>query len=81
MKRTGDVLASINAAVEKDQWITFRDPAATHGLPIGTVHTILKDNLGLVMKSACRVPKMLSWGQKKERVDYSGDFLVLLWRH
>ncbi len=41
-KRTGDVFASIAAAVEKDWRIMVRELAATHGLPIGTVYTILK---------------------------------------
>jgi hypothetical protein len=81
MKRTSDVLASIAAAVEKDQRIMIRELAARHGLQIGTVHAILKEDLGLVKKSACWVPKLLSSEQKKERVDLSGDFLALLRRH
>jgi histone-lysine N-methyltransferase SETMAR len=52
-----------------------------HGLPIGTVHAILKEDLGLVKKSAHWVPKLLSSEQKEERVASSGDFSVLLWRH
>jgi hypothetical protein len=74
-------LASIAAAVEKDRRITVRKLAASHGLPIRTVHTILKEDLGLVKKSARWVPKMLSSEQKEERVASSGDFLALLWRH
>jgi histone-lysine N-methyltransferase SETMAR len=81
-KRTGDVLASIAAAsVEKDRRITVWELAATHGLPIGNVHAILKEDLGLVKKSAHWVPKLLSSKQKKERVDSKGDFLALLRRH
>jgi hypothetical protein len=59
-KQTGDALASIAAAVENDQWITVQELAAMHGLPIGTIHTILNDDLGLVMNSACWVPKLFS---------------------
>jgi hypothetical protein len=81
IKRTGDVLASIAAAVEKDRRIMIRELAATHGLSIGTVHAILKEDLGLVKKSARWVPKLSSSEQKKERVDLSGDFLALLRRH
>jgi hypothetical protein len=80
-KRTGNVLASIAATVEKDRQIMVCELAATHGLLIGTVHAILKDDLGLVKKSARWVPKLLSSSQKKERVDSSSDFLVLLRRH
>jgi hypothetical protein len=80
-KRTGDVLASIAAAIEDDQRITVRELAATHGLPIGTVHAILKEDLGLVKKSARWVPKLLSSEQMEERVACSGDFLALLRRH
>jgi histone-lysine N-methyltransferase SETMAR len=72
---------SITAAVEKDRQITVRELATMHGLPIGTVHAILKDDLDLVNKSARCIPKLLSSDQKKERVDSSGYFLVLLWRH
>jgi hypothetical protein len=81
MKRTGDVLASIAATVVKDRRITVRELAATHGLLIGTVHTILREDLGLVKKSARRVPKLLSSEQKEERAASSSDFLALLWRH
>jgi hypothetical protein len=73
--------ASITAAIEKDRRITVRELAATHGLPIGTVHAILKEDLGLVKKSARWVPKLLSSEQKKERVASSRDFLALLRRH
>ncbi len=59
-KQTGDFLVSIAAAVENDQRITVQELAAMHGLPIGTIHTILNDDLGLVMKSAHWVPKMFS---------------------
>jgi hypothetical protein len=64
-KRTGGVLASITAAVEKDQRIMVRDLAATHGLPIGTVLAILKDDLGLIKKSTRWVINLLSPDQKK----------------
>ncbi len=45
---------------------------------MGTIHAILKVDLGLEKKSARWVPKLLSSEQKKERVDSSGDFLALL---
>ncbi len=80
-KRTGDVLASTAAAVVKDRRIMVRELAATHGLPIGTVHAILKEDLGLIKKSARWVPKLLSSEQKEERVTSSGDFLALLRQH
>ncbi len=50
-KRNDDVLASVAAAVEKDQRITVWELATLHGIPIGTVHAILKEDLGLVKKS------------------------------
>ncbi len=78
-KWIGNVLVSIaDDEVEKDRQVTVWELAATHGLPIGTVHAILKEDLGLVKKSVCWVPKLLSPDQKKERVDCSGDFLALL---
>ncbi len=80
-KWTGDVLASIAATSEKDRRITVQELATMHGLPIGTVHAILKEDLGLIKKSARWGPKLLSSEQKEERVAFSGDFLALLWQH
>jgi hypothetical protein len=80
-KRTGDVLASIAAAIEEDWRKMVRELAATHGLPIGTIHAILKEDLGLVKKSTRWVPKLLSSEQMEERVASSGNFLALLRRH
>jgi hypothetical protein len=67
-KHTGVVLASIATAIEKDRRITVRELAAMHGLPIGIVHAILKEDLGLVKKSARWVPKLLSALQSQSTV-------------
>jgi hypothetical protein len=57
-KQTGDIVTSFPVAVENDQQMTV------HDLPLGTVHAILTDNLGLVNKSAHWVPKLLSTAGK-----------------
>ncbi len=64
-KWNGDVLTSI-AAIEEDRRITVRELAATHWLPIGTVHAILKEDLGLE-EGVKRVGEEGSaWPQKRQ---------------
>jgi hypothetical protein len=63
------------------QRATICELAAMYDLPFGTIQAILTDNLGLVMKSARWVPKLLSVAQKQEQVDCSRDFLKLLRWH
>ena len=79
-RRTADVVAAVAESVEEDRRVTVRTLAARHGLTYGTVSLILKQDLGLVKKSARWVPKLLSPEQKQLRVDLSDDFLKLLRR-
>jgi hypothetical protein len=62
MKWTADVLASVAAPIENDQWVTVRELATMHGLLVGNVHSIFNDNLDLVKKSL--LAESLSWFQQ-----------------
>jgi hypothetical protein len=46
-----------------------------------TVQSAITIDLGLIKKSARWVPKLLTTAQKDERVQWSEDFLQLLWKH
>jgi hypothetical protein len=70
-----NLIASVAAAVAVDRRIDTRSLAAGHGVCLRTICQILKEDLGLVKKSARWVPKPLSQVQKEERVRISQDFV------
>jgi histone-lysine N-methyltransferase SETMAR len=59
-KRSTTLVADVAAAVENDARATCVDLASAFGVSRGTIHNILRDDLGLVKKSARWVPKILS---------------------
>jgi hypothetical protein len=75
-KRTMDIIAAVAGNVKADRHITCRDLAIAHGVPFGTMHNILHEELGLVKKSASLVPKLLSSEQKEERVRICSEFVA-----
>ncbi len=60
----------------EDRRISCKDFAFIHGVSVGTMFNILRDNLGLVKKSARWVPKLHSEEQKLERVRTCRDFVA-----
>ena len=79
-KRTASSIAAVAAAIEDDRRFTIRSLVFVTGLSVTTIYRILKDDLGLVKKSARWVPKLLSDEQKKERVQRCEEFLKLVRR-
>ena len=77
-KRTASSVAAVAAAIEEDRRFTVRSLVSVTGLSTMTIHRILKDDLGLVKKSARWVPKLLSDAQKKARVERCEEFLRLV---
>ena len=76
-KRTASsvaAVAAVAAAIEEDRRFTVRSLVSVTGLSTMTIHRILKDDLGLVKKSARWVPKLLSDAQKKARVERCEEF-------
>jgi hypothetical protein len=55
------LIASVAAAVSEDRRMSIQDLARAHG----TISRILHSQLGLIKKSACWVPKLLSKEQKE----------------
>ena len=68
-------IAQVKALVEGDQHSTVRELSDTCGLSIGTVHTILHDDLHMKKLAARWVPHLLTDEQKKQRVDFSRNLL------
>jgi hypothetical protein len=66
--------------VVEDRQVSCKDLASTHGLSIIIVFNILRDDLGLVKKSARWVLKLLSNQQKQERVWTSRGFIAVIQR-
>ena len=77
-QKTKRTASSVAAAIEEDRRFTVRSLVSVTGLSTMTIHRILKDDLGLVKKSARWVPKLLSDAQKKARVERCEEFLRLV---
>ena len=76
--RTASLVAAVTTAVEADRRLCVRALAQALGTSRMTIHRILHDDLGLIKKSACWVPKLLSQEQKKERVRTSRQMVKLI---
>ena len=79
MSRTADVIAAPANSMEEDWHLSVQEPTSRHALTNWIVQLILSDDLGLVKKSACKVPKFLSPAQKQESIHHSNKFLKLIW--
>ena len=66
-KRTQAVIDAVDTDVQDDRRVTVAYLALKHDLARSTIEVILKDDLGLVKKSARWVPKLLNQDQKEER--------------
>lgn len=78
--RTPEMIVAVKDYIESDRRVTYTDIEEAFGLTPGTVNTIIKDDLGLIKKSARWVPRLLDFEQKKKRVDLSMDFCKLATR-
>ncbi len=79
-KRTADIVVAVAADVEEDRRVNCKDLISAHGVSNGMIHNILRDDLGLIKKSARWFPKLLSEEQKQERVGTSRDFVIAIQR-
>jgi hypothetical protein len=77
---TANLITSVATVTADDRRIDTRSLAAAHEVCLRTFCRILKEDLGLVKKSASWVPKRLSEGQKKERLQISNDFVATVKR-
>ncbi len=69
-----DIITAVAADIAEDRRVSCKDLASVHGLSIGNVFNILRDDQGLVKKLARWVPKLLSDEQKQERVRTCQEF-------
>ena len=79
--RTPDLIAAVAAAVAEDGRITVRELAGAYNTSNHSIHSILKNDLGLSKKSARWVLKLLSEDQKQERVRVSQQLIAAVNRH
>lgn len=77
-KRTEDIIEAVKDLVEADRRISIGEIRAHFDLGYSTIQRILRDDLGLTLKSARWVPKLLSEEQKTERVRCAQAFKKLL---
>jgi histone-lysine N-methyltransferase SETMAR len=59
----------------EDRRITVRELANEIGVSIGSVHSILTEELGMRRVSAKFVPKLLTMEQKQRRLEIAQDML------
>jgi hypothetical protein len=71
---------AVAADVREERRVNCRDLAFDNGVSNGTMHSILRDNLGLVKKSARWVPKLLNEDQKQEHVRTCTEFVAAVQR-
>ena len=68
-------ISEVEGIVQRDRRVTVKELAELLNVSVFTIHKCLKDDLGLVKKSARWVPKLLNNAQKEERVRCSNEFL------
>jgi histone-lysine N-methyltransferase SETMAR len=76
--RTAALIAAVAADVEADRRICIDTLAWVHGVSVGTIFKILKQDLGLVKKSARWVPKLLTQEQMDRRKETSEAFIKMI---
>jgi hypothetical protein len=72
---TAALISAVVADVEADSRIRIKALAPTYGMTAGTIFAIVHEDLGLVMKNARWVPKLLSQEQMDRRVETSAAFI------
>ena len=73
--RDDSFINEMESIVKGDRRVTVKELAEMFNVSVYTVHKCLKDDLGLVKKSARWVPKLLNNEQKEERVRCSDLFI------
>jgi histone-lysine N-methyltransferase SETMAR len=67
----------VRNAIEDDQHITIQEICDSYCLSVGTVHTIIHDELKMKKVCAKWLPHLLTEAQKKERERYSAQLLAV----
>lgn len=77
---TKDLIAHVEAIVQKDPHATLDEIAVEAGISHGSVHVILKEHLRMAKLCARWIPHSLTPQQKEERVDCSRCLLAKMKR-
>ena len=72
-----EIVSKIKEIIEKDARFTVRDIARKVGIPLSTVHLILKKHLKVRKISARWVPHLLTDEQKRQRVKVAKKLLQM----
>ncbi|QQP56370.1 Uncharacterized protein FKW44_001000 [Caligus rogercresseyi] len=75
--RTSDFIEAVRVYVEADRRVTMEELAIKFETSINTIFHVLHDDLGLSIKSARWIPKMLTEDHKMKRVRCAQAFLKL----
>ncbi|QQP34893.1 Uncharacterized protein FKW44_022938, partial [Caligus rogercresseyi] len=75
--RTDDFIEAVRVYVEADRRVTMEELAIKFETSINTIFHVLHDDLGLSIKSARWIPKMLTEDHKMKRVRCAQAFLKL----
>ena len=73
----GGNVSKVKEIVERDARFTVRDIAQMFGIPLSSIHYILKNIFNVRKISAMWVPHLLSDGQKKQRVKIAKQLLKI----
>ena len=73
--RNDNVINQVRTFIMQDRRLTVRELADEVGVSIGSVHTILTADLGLIRVSTKFVPKLLTMEQKQLRLEIAQDML------
>ena len=74
-RRTPDNIDRVQAAIQKDQWLTKQELEADLGIPKTTVFEILTQDLGMKHVVAKFVPQLLLPEQKEYRAAVANDLI------
>lgn len=74
-------IADIKTQIEEDPHISVRELSETSGLSIGSVHTIIIDELHMKKVCARWIPHLLTTDQKRERVRCATELLNMFQPH
>lgn len=73
--KTEENVTAVCAAVQKDCQITMCELSEDTNISYCSVHSILTEDLGMILMSAQSVPKLLSINQKENHIPAAQDLL------
>lgn len=75
--RTEDFIKAVKDYIDLDRRVRIQEIADTFDTSVQNIHSLLHDDLGLVIKSSRWIPKELTDAHKEERIRCAQAFLKL----